>query len=98
MFEVFFIDNAEKSEKIYQYGFSLKKNEVVEEWLFSRAKTARNRYRTIFYRKKGEELEMNGFSKSHEENIKASLNKESLIVSLGAKLRITCLLYTSRCV
>lgn len=89
MFEVFFIDNAEKSEKIYQYGFSLKKNEVVEEWLFSRAKTARNRYRTIFYRKKGEELEMNGFSKSHEENIKASLNKESLIVSLGAKLRIT---------
>ena len=87
-FEVFYVDNAENSGKIYQYGFSLKSDEVVEEWLYSKAKTSRNNYRTIFYRKKGEELEMNGFSKSHIENIKASLNKETLIVSLGTKLRI----------
>lgn len=87
-FEVFYVDNAENSGKIYQYGFSLKRDEVVEEWLYSKAKTARNNYRTIFYRKKGEELEMNGFSKNHIENIKASLNKETLIVSLGTKLRI----------
>lgn len=83
-FEVFYVDNAEESGKIYQYGFSLKGSEVVEEWLYSKAKTARNRYRTIFYRKKGEELEMNGFAKPHVENIKSALNKESLIVSLGA--------------
>lgn len=87
-FEVFYVDNSENTGKIYQYGFSMKKDEIVEEWLYSKAKTARNQYRTIFYRKKGEELEMNGFSKSHVENIKASLNKEALIVSLGAKLRI----------
>lgn len=87
-FEVFYVDNSEDTGRIYQYGFSLKKSEVVEEWLYSKAKTARNNYRTIFYRKKDEELEMNGFSKSHVENIKASLDKEVLIVSLGAKLRI----------
>ncbi len=87
-FEVFYVDNAENSGKIYQYGFSLRRDEVVEEWLYSKAKTARNNYRTIFYRKKGEELEINGFSKNHVENIKASLNKETLIVSLGAKLRV----------
>jgi len=87
-FEVFYVDNLEKTGKTYQYGFSLKEDEVVEEWLFSKAKTARNNYKTIFYRKKGEEMEMNGFSKSHVENIKASLNKESLIVSLGAKLKV----------
>lgn len=87
-FEVFYVDNSENTGKIYQYGFSLKKDEVIEEWLYSKAKTSRNNYRTVFYRKKGEELEMNGFSKSHVENIKASLNKEALIVSLGAKLRI----------
>lgn len=87
-FEVFYVDNSENSGKIYQYGFSLKKDEVIEEWLYSKAKTARNNYKTVFYRKIGEELEMNGFSKSHVENIKASLNKESLIVSLGAKLRV----------
>ena len=67
---------------------ALKDSEVVEEWLYSKAKTARNTYRTIFYRKSGEELEMNGFGKNHVENIKSALNKESLIVSLGAKLRI----------
>ena len=88
-FEVFYVDNLEKTGKTYQYGFSLKADEVVEEWLYSKAKTARNNYKTIFYRKKGEDLEMNGFSKSHVENIKASLNKESLIVSLGAKLKVT---------
>lgn len=87
-FEVFYVDNSESSGKIYQYGFSLKQDEVIEEWLYSKAKTARNHYRTIFYRKKGEELEMNGFSRSHVENIKASINKEALIVSLGAKLRV----------
>lgn len=88
-FEVFYVDNLEKTGKTYQYGFSLKEDEVVEEWLYSKAKTARNNYKTVFYRKKGEELEMNGFSKSHVENLKASLNKESLIVSLGAKLKVT---------
>ena len=87
-FEVFYVDNTENSGKIYQYGFSLKKNEVVEEWMYSKAKTARNNYRTVFYRKKGEELEMNGFSKNHMENIKASLNQETLIVSLGSRLKI----------
>lgn len=88
VFEVFYIDNTDKSERIYQYGFSLKNDEVVEEWLYSKAKTARNNYRTILYRKEGEELEANGFSKSQIENIKAALNKECLVVSLGAKLRI----------
>ena len=88
VFEVFYIDSSEDSGKTYQYGFALEKDEVVEEWLYSKAKTARGKYRTIFYRKKGEELEMNGFSKSHVENIKASLNKEALIVSLGSKLRV----------
>lgn len=88
VFEVFYVDNADNSGKIYQYGFAIKKDEIIEEWLYSKAKTARNNYRTVFYRKKGEELEMNGFSKSHVENIKASLNKETLIVSLGARLRV----------
>ena len=90
-FEVFYVDNSEGSGRTYQYGFSLKSDEVVEEWLYSKAKTARNRYKTIFYRKKGEDLEMNGILKRHVKNIKASLNKESLVVSLGAKLRIEVL-------
>ena len=83
--EVFFVDNSENTGKIYQYGFALQNDEVVEEWFYSKAKTARNRYKTIFYRKKGEELEVNGLLKSSIENIKVALEKETLIVSLGAK-------------
>ena len=88
-FEVFFVDNSENTGKIYQYGFALQNDEVVEEWFYSKAKTARNRYKTIFYRKKGEELEVNGLPKSSIENIKVALEKETLIVSLGAKLKIS---------
>ena len=40
-FEVFYVDNSENTGRIYQYGFSLKADEVVEEWLYSKAKTAR---------------------------------------------------------
>ena len=87
-FEVFFVDNAENTGRIYQYGFAIQKDEVVEEWLYSKAKTARNKYKTIFYRKKGEELEFNGLPKSSVENITVALEKETLIVSLGAKLKI----------
>lgn len=87
-FEVFFVENSENTGKIYQYGFALLNNEVVEEWFYSKAKTARNRYKTIFYRKKGVELEVNGLPKSSIENIKVALEKETLIVSLGAKLKI----------
>lgn len=91
VFEVFYVDNAENSGEIYQYGFALKGDEVVEEWLYTKADTARSKYKTVFCRKKGEELEVKGLSKSHVENIKASLNKETLIVSLGAKLRVPIL-------
>lgn len=87
-FEVFFTDHVENTGKIYQYGFALQHDEVIEEWFYSKAKTSRNRYKTIFYRKKGEELEVNGLPKSHVENIEVALEKETLVVSLGAKLKI----------
>lgn len=87
VFEVFFVDNKEKSPKVYQYGFELQKSEVVKEWMYSKARTARN-YRTIFERE-GNEVECILKSlKRYEENIKMSLEKETLVVSLGAKLKI----------
>lgn len=86
-FEAFFIDNKDPSQKTYQYGFAIKNNEVCEEWLFSKAKTAKE-YKTIFYRKKGQKSEFLGIAKSSTENINVALEKETLIVSLGSKLKI----------
>ena len=87
-FEVFFTDPADRKERTYQYGFSLSGTEVMEEWLYTKAKTARNVYRTVFYRKKGEELVAEGLPKKAVDNLLVSLEPETLIVSLGAKLKI----------
>lgn len=85
-FEVYFIDTKEHGYKSYNYGFTLDQNGVVEEWLNSKAKTARE-YKQIFYRSK-DELDLSGLPSKSQELIRISLNKEVLIVSLGAKLKI----------
>lgn len=87
-FEVFFVDNTDETQRTYQYGFALQKDEVVEEWLYSKAKTARNRYQTIVYRQKGQPLQADGLPKSSLANLTVALEKETLVLSLGAKLKI----------
>jgi AAA15 family ATPase/GTPase len=88
-FEVFFIDKSDGSLKSYQYGFSLKGSTVAEEWLFYKSKTGRE-YKTIFYRNaETDQLDFDKIPAAQAENIKASLAAETLIVSLGEKLRVT---------
>lgn len=87
-FEVFYVDPSDGKERTYQYGFVIQGTEVLEEWLYTKARTARTKYRTIFYRRKGEELEADGLPKKAVENLKEALMKETLVVSLGAKLNI----------
>lgn len=89
-FEVFFTDQSDLKQKMFQYGFALKHSEVIEEWLFQKSKSAKE-YKTIFYRKKGEELDFSGLPKKSAENLRLSLEPETLIVSLGAKLKIEIL-------
>lgn len=85
-FEVYIMDSEEHGYKSYNYGFTLDQTGVAEEWLNSKARTARE-YRHIFYRSR-EELDLSGLSAPSQELIKRSLNKETLVVSLGAKLKI----------
>lgn len=86
-FEIYFITSEEDGCKSYNYGFTLNQNGVVEEWLNSKAKTARE-YKTIFYRSK-DELDLSGLPNKNQEIIRMSLYDEALIVSLGAKQRLT---------
>lgn len=87
-FEVYFID---KNDGItYNYGFCLTKDGITEEWLNRKAKS-RPEYRTIFYREENKELNLQKLPKRLQENIRISLNKETLIVSLGAKLKVDIL-------
>ena len=88
-FEVYFIFPGDKSERTYNYGFCINKEGVTEEWLNYKAKTAR-KYNTVFYRgTSDEELDLSGFPKSSRDNIQVALEKQVLIISLGAKLKIS---------
>ena len=85
-FEVYFIDTSNESAKSYQYGFAVNSQGVIREWLNRKAKTART-YKRIFYRDT-ETLDLTGISAKYRENIEVSLEREVLISSLGAKLKI----------
>ena len=87
-FEVYFTLPGDKTEKSYNYGFCINKEGVTEEWLNYKAKTAR-KYSVIFYRgTTDDELDLSGFPKSSRDNVKVALEKQVLIISLGAKLKI----------
>lgn len=86
-FEVYFIDSEENGAKSYNYGFTVNKNGINEEWLNYKTKSSRGDYKRIFYRN-GDNLDLTGIATKSQENIRIALEKETLIVSLGAKLKI----------
>ena len=87
-FEVYFTLPDDKTEKTYNYGFCIDKEGVTEEWLNVKAKTAR-KFSTVFYRGDDEdELDLSGFPKNSRDNIQVALEKQVLIISLGAKLKV----------
>ncbi|RKI75956.1 ATP-binding protein [bacterium 1xD42-87] len=87
-FEVYFTIPGDKAEKTYNYGFCVDRHGVTEEWLNVKAKTAR-RYASVFYRSTEEDtLDLSGLPKSSRDNIQVALEKQVLIVSLGAKLKV----------
>ena len=85
-FEVYFTVPGDKTEKCYNYGFCIGKTGITEEWLNYKTKSAR-KYKSIFYRDQ-ETLDLAGIPKKSRENIKIALEKQVLIISLGAKLKV----------
>lgn len=86
-FEVYFIDSEENGAKLYNYGFTIDQSGVNEEWLNYKSKSSRKSYKRIFYRN-GNGLDLPGIATKSQENIRIALERETLIVSLGAKLKI----------
>lgn len=86
-FEVYFISSEASGAKSYNYGFTVNSTGIKEEWLNYKSKTSRGDYRRIFYRN-GSELDLSGIASKSQENLRIALENETLIVSLGAKLKI----------
>lgn len=91
IFEVYFIDPKDTENKTYNYGFLTDTKGVKEEWLYTKAKSPKSKYRNIFYRERGQELNLTGIPTSLRKSINLSLENEALILSLGAKLKIELL-------
>ena len=86
-FEVYFTVPGDKTERVYNYGFCIGNDGVTEEWLNYKARTAR-KYNSVFFRETATNtLDLSGLPKSSRGNIEIALEKQVLIVSLGAKLR-----------
>lgn len=86
-FEAYFTSSEDAGCKSYNYGFTLDQTGIVEEWLNVKSKTARS-YKPVFYRNR-EELDLSGLPAKSQEIVRMTLEQETLIVSLGAKLKIT---------
>lgn len=80
-FEVFFAVGEKQGNKVYNYGFVLDEEEVLEEWLNVKAKTSKDS-RQLFYRDR-ESVE----GKVELKKLKNALSKEALLLSVGAKLQ-----------
>ena len=86
-FAVYFTSSAETGSKTYNYGFTVNDTGINEEWLNYRVKTSRGEFKRIFYRN-GSSLDLSGIAPKSQENLRIALEKETLLVSLGAKLKI----------
>ena len=87
LFEVYFMNSEENGAKTYNYGFTVNNTGVCEEWLNYKSKSSRGAYRKIFYRN-GDKYDFSGLPAKSQDNLKIALEKETLVVSLGAKLKI----------
>lgn len=87
LFDVYFMDSEENGAKTYNYGFTVNTTGVCEEWLNYKSKSSRGAYRKIFYRN-GDKYDFSGLPAKSQDNLKIALEKETLVVSLGAKLKI----------
>lgn len=85
-FEVYFTIPGDKTEKVYNYGFCIGNSGITEEWLNTKAKTAR-KYLRVFYRD-ANTLDLSGLPKSSQKNLEVALEKQVLVISLGAKLKV----------
>ena len=89
-FEVYFIDSEKDGAKTYNYGFTINQFGVNEEWLNYKSKSSRGNFKRILYRNVvNKELDLSGIPSNSQENIKVALERETLAVSLGAKLKIS---------
>ncbi len=89
LFEVYFIDSDDSSQRTYNYGFTVNAFGICEEWLSYKPKTSKDEYKTVFYRNtETSELDLSGLPAKSRDNLRVALERETLLVSLGARIKV----------
>lgn len=87
-FEVYFLA-PDDPDKVYNYGFTIGRDGVGEEWFNVKNAAKNERFRRVFYRNtETGELKFSRFTEAAKANIQSALRKETLVVSLGVKLNV----------
>ena len=88
-FEVFFVEKGANGKKTrtWQYGFSFDDSKVLEEWL-SYEECGKTAKETTVFTRDGDKIESSVFPGDTLSSLKKALNADTLVVSLGSKLKI----------
>ncbi len=86
-FEIYFIDSEDNGARTYNYGFTVDQSGINEEWLNYATKSSRGDFKRIFYRK-GNHFDLSGIPTKSQENLRIAIERETLLVSLGARLKV----------
>lgn len=87
-FEVYFILGKDAVEAVYNYDFCVGNDGVSDEWLKCKEQGEKSSRQLIYRDVKRNELVLDWIQEAFHENIEISLDKQVLIVLLGAKLKI----------
>lgn len=88
-FEIFFVDKEPngKNARTWQYGFSFDDAKILEEWLSYEEPGKASGATAVFTRDDGE-VKSDLFTPDILNTLKKTLNPDTLVVSLGSKLKI----------
>lgn len=82
-FEVFF----KHKNNEYQYGFSLDNKQILEEWLYLKKDSSKNKYITLFERSEGE-IKCNSKLLKHAEHLTPMVENKTLFLSIISNTKI----------
>ncbi|WP_022749897.1 AAA family ATPase [Lachnobacterium bovis] len=86
VFEIYFMLEDDIRDRIYNYGFSILKNQITAEWLNVKARTTKN-YRIVFSRK-GNNIIKSILSRNETELLEKVISDNVLIATAAKNLKI----------
>lgn len=86
-FEVWFTTAGDTDGRVFNYGFSLSRSGVEEEWMNYKTKSSRT-FKPVFYREKDEITYSSKIPRTPQKFLSTAINNRRLIATVGKRLGI----------